>query len=99
MDTFNKMMDLQVTTTEVRNLLIKNLLQFNDAKVTNTADMTFEIVLGYLSQASEDAVFLASAMLSRYSTPQTLSLMTEVSDHSTKEFYRAFNQWKAQYVN
>ena len=76
--------------------MLGNLYQFEDLKEDFPADLSLEIVAGYLHQASEDACTMAEAMCNKFITVRDIAMLAEVSERSFVEFMRAFQAWKAQ---
>jgi hypothetical protein len=94
--TVERIANLQSMTAEIRSRMVGDLFQFHDAKDGTSADLSLEIVAGYLQQASEDACAMAEAMCSRYVSIEEMSRLSELSEHSFKEFLRVLQVWKEQ---
>lgn len=96
MEAINRITKLQSLTAEIRTRMLGDLYRFENAKDSTPADLTLEIVAGYLQQASEDACAVAEAMCSRFTTVREMALLCDLSERSFAEFMRAFTAWKEQ---
>ncbi|HAE37692.1 MAG TPA: hypothetical protein DCG57_03515 [Candidatus Riflebacteria bacterium] len=94
--TVERIANLQSMTAEIRSRMVGDLFQFHDAKDGTSADLSLEIVAGYLQQASEDACAMADAMCSRFARVEELGRLTELSERSFNQFLRALQAWKEQ---
>lgn len=86
--------ELQRMTSEIRGRMVTDLMQLYSAKDGTPADLSLEIVAGYLQKASEDACAVAEAMCSRFTSIKEMELLTELSERSFTEFLQVFNAWK-----
>lgn len=94
--TVERIANLQSMTSEIRSRMVGDLMQFQNVNDGSPADLSLEIVAGYLQQASEDACAMADAMCSRFVRVEELARLTELSERSFKEFVRVLQVWKEQ---
>ena len=92
--TNRKMVELQNRVAHINSNLLSLIANF-EAVGNHGGDMRFDVVTGYLHQASEDVRAMAEAALAGRSMRE-LNLLSELAVRSAEEFHSAFQLWKEQ---